>query len=645
MAYMTGLIGCTQQAESTPDPAIWAESLDSLTTSEVDQEYNLGGLTSYAGGIALKPDGSVMAVGSMSGTLNDFIIEYNLGTAFTINSNVTVSSSSGDNLDVNPPMGLIGGLSVADDGSKVYSFGRSTNEVNRFDLSTAWDFGTGGSAQSNYNTSSQITNVYDGFVKNDGTEVYVIGYGPDNVYQYTLSTAHDLSTASLTNTFDISAKSTVSGGIHFHSEGYAFVVADSFGDKLHKYNLSTAWDVSTASFHSSSDSLNSKAATLSGVWFDDDWTYVFFTDQDGDDVYRINTAGVAPGQVSNLSVSAASTSQLNLSWTAIGNADSYKVERATSSGGSFSQIANPSSNSYSDTSLSQGTQYFYKVRATNSQGDGSYSSEANNYTLPGQVTGLSASAASNTQINLSWNNPSGIETGYQVHRATSSGGTYSSVGTPSGTSYSDTSLSQNTTYYYKVLAVNAGGNGAFSSIVNETTQNNSSAPTGVSIATTSSGNYNNAAIIQNSEGGHPWINEDGSSFSSATLDLTIPSGFSSADAIEYAINDSSPGQGYTEVKVYAYLRASGATSYAWNLTNITLNGNGIGSLSNLVKSTSQDCTSSPALTFRLNGVSGGRGYLPIVLNDEIDFEINASATNSTGTTNATDLDINLTGSG
>ena len=108
------------------------------------------------------------------------------------------------------------------------------------------------------------------------------------------------------------------------------------------------------------------------MWFDDDWTYVFFTDQDGDDVYRINTAGVAPGQVSNLSVSAASTSQLNLSWTAIGNADSYKVERATSSGGSFSQIATPSSNSYNDTSLSQGTQYFYKVRATNSQGDGSY---------------------------------------------------------------------------------------------------------------------------------------------------------------------------------------------------------------------------------------------------------------------------------
>lgn len=644
MAYMTGLIGCIQQAEATPDPAIWAESLDNLTTSEVDQEYNLGGLTSYAGGIALKPDGSVMAVGSMIGTLDDFIIEYNLGTAFTIDSNVTVSSSSGDNLDVNPPEGLIGGLSVADDGSKVYSFGRSTNEINRFDLSTAWDFGSGGSAQSNYNTSSQISAVYDGFVKNDGTEVYVIGYAPDNVYQYTLSTAHDLSTASLTNTFDISAKSTVSGGIHFHSEGYAFVIADSGSDKLHKYNLSTAWDVSTASFHSSSGSLNSKAATLSGVWFDDDWTYVFFTDQDGDDVYRINTAGVAPGQVSNLSVSAASTSQLNLSWTAIGNADSYKVERATSSGGSFSQIATPSSNSYNDTSLSQGTQYFYKVRATNSQGDGSYSSEANNYTLPGQVTGLSASAASNTQINLSWNNPSGVETGYQVHRATSSGGTYSSVGTPSGTSYSDTSLSQNTTYYYKVLAVNAGGSGAFSSIVNETTQNNASAPTGVSIATTSSGNYDNAAIILNTES-QGWIDEDGSSFSSATLNLTIESGFSTSNAIEYAINESSPGQGYTEVKVYGYLRASGATSYAWDLTNITLNGNGIGSLSNLVKSTSQDCTSNPALTFRLNGVSGGRGYLPIVQNDEIDFEINASATNSTGTTNAADLDINLTGSG
>ena len=650
MAYMTGLIGTIQQLETanaTPDPQIWSDSLSGLGTGQTDQSYNGGNLTTYMGGIVLKDDGSTMLIGSMAGTLNDFVIQYDLGTAFTIDSNVTVSSSSSDNLDVNPPESLIGGLSVAGGGTKVYTFGRSSNEVNRFDLTTAWDLSTGGSAVSSFNTSSQISNVYDGHMKDDGTEMYVVGYHPDNVYQYTLSTANNLSTASLTNTFDISGKVSVCGGIHFESNGYAFVVADASSDKLHKYNLSTAWDVSTATFDSSSDSLASNAGTLSGVWFDDDWTYIYYTDQANDDIFRINPSAT-PAQVSGLAATPASTTQINLSWNAVTGATSYKVERSTSSGSGFSQIATPSSNSYNDTGRSAGTRYYYRVRATNSNGDGGYSSEANSFTLPNQVTGLSATAASSSQINLSWNNPTGTEAGYKIERSTSSGSGYSQIATTTSTSYSSTGLSGSTTYYFRVRAfTDPGGNGAYSSVANATTQAGATGPTNVSIATSSSGNYNNAVALENQESLALWLDEDGSNFSSNALSIDVSTNFDTPTSYEYAVHPNGTS-GFTLVYVYGYGRATGGTSYEWSVDNFQENSTGISSISNILESTAQDGTAAaltPAAQFRVNGVSGGRGYLGWQTDETLSFDINFTATNSSGSTNAQELTVTLTGTG
>ena len=83
-------------------------------------------------------------------------------------------------------------------------------------------------------------------------------------------------------------------------------------------------------------------------------------------------------------------------------------------------------------------------------------------TPPAAPTGVSASAASQSQINLSWGASSGA-TSYTVLRSTTSGGPYSSVGTSATTSFSNTGLSCNTTYYYVVTASNgscSSGNSA-----------------------------------------------------------------------------------------------------------------------------------------------------------------------------------------
>src|SRR5262249_18817681 len=77
---------------------------------------------------------------------------------------------------------------------------------------------------------------------------------------------------------------------------------------------------------------------------------------------------------------------------------------------------------------------------------------------------LSASAASSSRIDLSWQDNSSNESGYTIQSATSSSGPWSQVTTvgPGVTSYSNTGLSAATTYYYRVCAYNSAGASALS---------------------------------------------------------------------------------------------------------------------------------------------------------------------------------------
>ena len=102
----------------------------------------------------------------------------------------------------------------------------------------------------------------------------------------------------------------------------------------------------------------------------------------------------APSAPSNLSASAVSATQIDLSWSDnSNNEDGFKIERKTGSGGSWAQIATVSSNttSYQNTGLTESTTYYYRVRASNCGGDSGYSNEANATTQseePVDVTGI-----------------------------------------------------------------------------------------------------------------------------------------------------------------------------------------------------------------------------------------------------------------
>ena len=159
----------------------------------------------------------------------------------------------------------------------------------------------------------------------------------------------------------------------------------------------------------------------------------------------------------------AGNQQVSLTWTASSGATSYNVKRATTSGGLYTTVSSPTGTSQTDTGLTNGTTYYYVVSAVSSAGESANSSQASATpgVIPAVPTGLTATAG-NQQVSLSWTASSGA-TSYHLKRSTTSGGPYTTVASPTGTSQTDTGLTNGTAYYYVVSAVNATGESANSS--------------------------------------------------------------------------------------------------------------------------------------------------------------------------------------
>jgi hypothetical protein len=202
-----------------------------------------------------------------------------------------------------------------------------------------------------------------------------------------------------------------------------------------------------------------------------------------------------PQPPTGLTAITASSSQINLSWTA--SADNggfaisgYNVYRSTTAGGEgTTPITTVSGTTYTDTGLTNGQAYYYIVKAVNSLGTSSASNEASATpaalaTVPSAPTGLAASAISISQINLSWtapiNNGGSSIIGYKIERSTDGGTVWSTISSNTGstsTTYSDSGLAASTTYTYQVSAINGIGTSSPSSTVSATTPSSAPPPT------------------------------------------------------------------------------------------------------------------------------------------------------------------------
>ena len=117
-----------------------------------------------------------------------------------------------------------------------------------------------------------------------------------------------------------------------------------------------------------------------------------------------------PAAPSVLAASAVSGTQINLAWVdSAFNETGFKIERKTGAGGTYSQIAAVGVNvtTYSDSSVTPGTMYFYRVRATNGGGDSAYSPEASATPFGPAFRAAVSNAAASGVLSLSVNKPAG----------------------------------------------------------------------------------------------------------------------------------------------------------------------------------------------------------------------------------------------
>jgi hypothetical protein len=182
--------------------------------------------------------------------------------------------------------------------------------------------------------------------------------------------------------------------------------------------------------------------------------------------------------ITDLAAAVVSSSQINLTWTdEYSDETAYKVERATATGGPYTEIASlaAASTSYANTGLSAATTYYYRIRAISAAGTGGYSTIASATTtgvVPSAPTNLVATAFSSMQINLTWTDTSSNETGFKVETATAgSGGPFTLFTTTAAqaTSASVSSLTASTQYWFRVGATNGIGT-TYSAVATATTQ-------------------------------------------------------------------------------------------------------------------------------------------------------------------------------
>jgi len=124
----------------------------------------------------------------------------------------------------------------------------------------------------------------------DGTKMYMVGSSNDSVYQYTLNTAFDLSTASYDSvSFFVSGQDGSPRGITFNTDGTKMYVVGISSDSVYQYTLNTAFDLSTASYDSVSLDVSGQDGSPRGITFNTDGTKMYIVGDNNGSVYQYST--------------------------------------------------------------------------------------------------------------------------------------------------------------------------------------------------------------------------------------------------------------------------------------------------------------------------------------------------------------------
>jgi sugar lactone lactonase YvrE len=236
-------------------------------------------------GITFSPSGTRMYV---VGTNTDRVYQYKLSTAFDVSTatymskNISVANTSTAGPGDTDPRDV----QFHPEGHTMYIVGIDRDTVYQYSLSRAWDVSTATYASKNKDISAQDTNPQSLAFSDDGSKMYILGSTNDRIFQYTLSTPWDVSTATYASKFlSVAAQENSPLAMVFSVDGKKVLVIGSTNDTVYQYTLSTAWDVSTATYDNKSLNIGAQESTPHGIALSIDQKKMFIVGTATDIVY------------------------------------------------------------------------------------------------------------------------------------------------------------------------------------------------------------------------------------------------------------------------------------------------------------------------------------------------------------------------
>ena len=254
-------------------------------------------------GIWFKPDGTrYFMVGSQGS--EEGVFEYEMSTAWDVST--ATYTGNVHNLAPHYVADAWRSVSFNPDGTKMFLTNQDSDQMKAFDLDVGWDLSS--FDESDYG-SIETFNLDDGeipfkenkvkghYFREDGLKLYIVGETNNSAIEYNLSSAFDLtSIGGVSQSYDISSSVApyVSGdteteinGIHFSTDGYRMYTGGNDKDNVYEHRLSTAWDVTTATYETKK-SISSEETQIHDVQWKPDGSKMYIVGHGTDVVHQYN---------------------------------------------------------------------------------------------------------------------------------------------------------------------------------------------------------------------------------------------------------------------------------------------------------------------------------------------------------------------
>ncbi len=258
-------------AKDSTGPQGW-----NVSTATFVQSFPVGAQETTPTSVFFRPDGKKMYVLGFAG---DDVNEYDLTIEWNV-STATYLRTFGVALQETNPLAVSFGL----EGLKMYVMGSSGVDVNEYDLTIAWNVSTASYLQK-FSVAGQETSPAGIFFKPDGLKMYVVGFSGDDVNEYDLYPAWNVTTASYLRTFSVALQENNPRDVFFRSDGKKMYIVGVGGVEVNEYNLTEGWNVSTASYLQTF-SVSGKETAPNGLFFKPDGLKMYVIGLNSDSVHE-----------------------------------------------------------------------------------------------------------------------------------------------------------------------------------------------------------------------------------------------------------------------------------------------------------------------------------------------------------------------